>query len=281
MRGILIIALAGLLATPVPAQGRSEPVSETVPFELYKGHIFVSAYANGKGPYRFGFDTGASGDGRADLSLAQALSLPIAGQRETSDGIKTATAQLVSVKSLRLGPIKKHDLQILSRDYNGHSGDAHAIMGIIGRDFIADWLVTIDYPRRTIRFRHGHLREGDAGVVAYGPSFSIPVCFESGCFPGKVDTGSSRSIVVPADLASRLSATAPVEIGQAKRMNSSARLYRMSLKEPVRIAGVKVEGQEVLYADPSDTTINVGSDFLKDYVLTVDQQRQLLSIRRP
>jgi hypothetical protein len=55
----------------------------------------------------------------------------------------------------------------------------------------------------------------------------------------------------------------------------------MSLKEPVRIAGVKVEGQEVLYADPSDTTINVGSDFLKDYVLTVDQQRQLLSIRRP
>jgi predicted aspartyl protease len=276
----MIIALAGILPTSVPAQVRN-PVSATVPFELYKGHIFVSAYVNGKGPYRFGFDTGASGDGRADLRLTQVLSLPTVGQSETSDGIKTATAQLVSVKSLRLGPVEKHDIQILSRDYNGRSGNEHTIMGIIARDFVAGWLVTIDYPRRTIRFRHGHLREGDAGVVAYGPGFSIPVCFNSGCFPGKVDTGSSRSIVVPKDLAAKLSATPPFEIGQAKRMNSSARLYGMSLKEPVRIAGLKVDGQEVLYADPSDTTINIGSDFLKDYMLTVDQQRQLLSIKRP
>jgi hypothetical protein len=160
----MIIALAGILPTSVPAQVRN-PVSATVPFELYKGHIFVSAYVNGKGPYRFGFDTGASGDGRADLRLTQVLSLPTVGQSETSDGIKTATAQLVSVKSLRLGPVEKHDIQILSRDYNGRSGNEHTIMGIIARDFVAGWLVTIDYPRRTIRRGRVRTRLLDPGLL--------------------------------------------------------------------------------------------------------------------
>jgi hypothetical protein len=72
-----------------------------------------------------------------------------------------------------------------------------------------------------------------------------------------------------------------VLIGEAMRTNSAARLYEMSLREPVRISGLTVTGQKVLYADPSDKFINVGSDFLKDYILTIDQARQLLSIRRP
>lgn len=274
---VLACVLLGFANTVVAAS----PRSAAVPFELYQDHIFVAAYVNGRGPFRFGFDTGASGDGRADAQLTSALSLPPAGTRETSDGIATATAGTVSVKSLRFGPVEKRDLQLISRDYNGGRHDQHSIMGIIGRDFVAGWLITIDYPHRLILFRHGHLHRGDRGVVSYGPSFSIPVCFGSTCYPGKVDTGSSRTVVVPKDVAAKLSASTPVEVGEVRRTNSSATLYEMSLEEPLRISDVVVRNQKVFYADPSEAVINIGSEFLKDYVLTIDQDRKLLKIGRP
>lgn len=280
MRGLVSIIALGLATMPAQARSTPAPSSFAIPFELSEGHIFVEAYVDGTGPYRFGFDTGASGEGRVDARVTAALSLPKAGEGESSDGIRTAQADEVTVKTLRLGSIEKSNLQLLSRDYNRGRTGKRSIMGIIARDFFADWLVTIDYPKRTIGFRKGHLRRGDPGVVEYGPSFAIPVCFRSGCYTGKVDTGSSRSIVVPRQIASKLSTTTPVTIGEAKRMNSSVTLAQMTLKEPVQLSGLTINGQTVISADPSDEFINVGSDFLKDYVLMIDQSRHLLTIRQ-
>jgi hypothetical protein len=269
-----ILAVAALGGATRPQQ------QPTVPFELYKGHIFVSAFVNGKGPYLFGFDTGASGMGRVDSTLTTQLSLPKAGEEANSDGIRTVTTDVVQVDVVRLGDVEKSDLKLLSRDYN-HGRTDHAIAGIIGRDFFADRLVTIDYAHKRISFAKGSLNACDRRVVAYSGSFVIPVCFASGCYPGKVDTGSSRSIVIPKNLVAKISATAPKPIGEAARTNSVATLYEMTLQEPVRVGGITAAGQTVLYAEPSDTTINVGSDFLKDYVLTIDQQHKLLKIDRP
>jgi hypothetical protein len=271
---------AGLLLAWQPASGGSN--SSAVPFELDHGHIFVIAWVNGKGPYRFGFDTGASGMGRVDSSLTAELSLPPAGQATTSDGVRTATADLVAVESLRVGNLEKRGLSLLSRDYNrGRKAGLQPIQGIVARDFFADRLVTIDYPAHLIRFAEGSLDPKAAGVVAYGPSFTISVCFDSGCYPAKVDTGSSRAIVIPKDLATKVIAGPAVPIGRGIRTNSSGTLYEMKLNEPVKVGGVTAAVDKLIYADPSEDVINVGSDFLKDYVLTIDQRHQLLRISRP
>jgi predicted aspartyl protease len=254
----------------------------TVPFALEDGHMFVSVFVNGKGPFRFAFDTGASGVGRADHSLADALSLPSVAEAANWDGIKVQSADVVSVESLRLGSVERRNVELISRDFNsGRKPGLQPIMGIIARDFFADRLVTIDYPARTIRFSDGGLRPGDPGVTAYSGSLSVPVCFAAGCFPARVDTGSSRTLVIPKELLRKLAATEPVPIGEALRTNSVANLYEMTLQEPVRVAGVTATNQKVLYAEPSDSVIVVGSDFLKDYVLTVDQRHGLLKISMP
>jgi hypothetical protein len=271
----LALLLAGGSALAQPA---AEP--STVPFELYKGHIFVHAFVNGRGPYLFGFDTGASGMGRADASLTKSLSLPKVEETANSDGIRTVTNDVVAVDSLRLGDIQKHDVRLISRDYN-HGRQDHPIMGIIARDFFAGQLVTISYPMRAISFSEGALHAGEPGVVAYSGSFEIPVCFASGCYPGKVDTGSSRGLVIPKALVGKIAATAPVAIGEGRRTNGTASLYELTLKEPVRVGGISSDGEKVLYAEPSDDVINIGSDFLDDYVLTIDQQHHLLRISRP
>jgi hypothetical protein len=282
MHPFLILALAA-----APLQGGEGPHAAanaefSIPFELDHGHIFVSAYVNGRGPYRFGFDTGASGTGRADARLTAELSLPQVAQTANSDGVTVAAADVVSVESLRLGALEKRNVTLISRDYNkGRDPGAPALMGIIARDFFADRVVTIDYPKRTITFRTGALRSDEEGVFAYSGSLAVPVCFAAGCFPGKLDTGSSRGIVVPKALLAKISASEPVLVGRAARTNSIATLYEMQLKEPVRIGGVTAVAQKVLYADPSDSAINIGSDFLKDYVLTIDQKHRLVRLTMP
>ena len=50
----------------------------------------------------------------------------------------------------------------------------------------------------------GTLKAGDPGVIAYSEGFVIPVCFASGCFPAKLDTGSSRGIVVPEEIVAKI-----------------------------------------------------------------------------
>jgi hypothetical protein len=256
--------------------------SAAVPFELDNGHIFVRAFVNGQGPYRFGFDTGASGVGRADAALTAMLSLPKVDEEANSDGVKVATTDVVAVRSLRVGDLEKTGVQLLSRDYNwNRKPDTMPMMGIIARDFFADRVVTIDYPARTITFSRGELRAKDPGVAAYTGSLTIPVCFAAGCFPGKVDTGSSRSLVIPKDIVAKLDTSPPVEIGKGMRTNSVATLYALTLREPVRVGGVSVVEQKAIYTEPSVDAINIGSDFLKDYVLTIDQRHQLLRISRP
>ena len=280
MRPSFLYSLAALsLATS--AQARTA-ASFSVPFELYKGHIYVQAFVNGKGPYRFVFDTGASGVGRADTRLVKELSLRVTGQEQNSDGINVAPINIVSADSIRLGRLEKRDVTLASRDYNVHRKASEApVMGIIGRGFFEDQLLTIDYPARKISFSNGSLTARQPGVVAYKPSFSIPVCFKAGCFEGQVDSGSNRSLIIPKKLVGLLEASAPVRVGSGTSANTSFELYEMQLAQPVRISGVTATNQKILYSEPSDDTINIGSDFLKDYVLTIDQRHHLLKISRP
>jgi hypothetical protein len=176
----------GLAASAFSMGVQARPgTSSTVPFELYRGHIYVNAFVNGKGPYRFIFDTGASGMGRADQRLVSELSLRSVGQEENSDHINSAPILIVAADRLRMGTLERTHVRLLSRDYNLHRKPGEApVMGIIGRDFFKDRVLTIDYPARTISFTGGRLRAGDPGVVAYKPSFTIPVCFAVGCFDG-------------------------------------------------------------------------------------------------
>ena len=277
-----IYAALMIVGLQPPSSAEAPAARFEIPFELQNGRIYVSAFVNGKGPYRFGFDTGASGVGRADTRLATGLSLSKTGDAANSDGVKTVTTDVVSVESLRVGRLEKRNVELLSRDYNKSlKPGGEPMMGIIGRDFFADGLIEIDYPAKRISFSRGRLRPGDRGVVRYGASLTVPVCSKAECYPGMIDTGSNRGIVIPKNLAAKLASGTPTLIGKASRTNSVATLYETTLKEPVRVAGVTALNQKVIYTEPSIDKINIGSDFLKDYVLTIDQVHGLLRISNP
>jgi hypothetical protein len=263
-------------------QSAADPVENGVRFELLNGRIYVPVFVNGHGPYRFAVDTGASGVGRADIRLTEKEALPAAGEAANTDGIKTVSTAVVTVKSIRLGDLELQGAELLSRDYNRNlKPGAAPMMGILGRDFFKDRLLVLDYPASTIRFAKGTLASDGTNVVAFGPSLSVPVCFATGCVSGKVDTGSNRTLVVPAALVPKLKGSTPTLVGSVTRTNSDARLYEIRLAEDVRVGGVTARDQTIFYAVPSVDTVNIGSDFLKDYVLTIDQANRRLSIDRP
>jgi hypothetical protein len=250
-----------------------------VPFEILDGRIYLQVRVNGAGPYRFMFDTGASGMGRADTSLVNELSIPIAGTTTNSDGVNTTTINVVRLQSVSLGGMTRTDVEVLSRDY-GRDGEKAKISGIIGRDFFANGLLVIDYPARMLQFSRASLRPGDHGVIGYQGNFHVPVTIGAQTVEGSLDTGSNLTMHLPKSLYDRVKADPLVPAGEGRRANTVFKLFSTRLHDSVRIGALTAVGVPVMVSDLAPR-LNIGAEFLKSYVLAFDQRSQLVALCPP
>ena len=92
---------AGPKACALARKAASDAVL-SVPFRVVDGRIYVTAKVDGKGPFVFAVDTGASGMGRADAGLVATLGIPLVGSSHMSDGVATA-----EVSTVRLGSVNQ------------------------------------------------------------------------------------------------------------------------------------------------------------------------------
>jgi hypothetical protein len=120
----------------------AKPVA--VPFDLLKTrHMTVQVKLNGKGPYRFLFDTGAP--------------LNIIGQQAARDSGLTAAlgTSRAQVRSLELGELKAADVPVVVVDHPAVAALSRAagpIHGIIGFPFFARYRMTLDYQAQRLTF---------------------------------------------------------------------------------------------------------------------------------
>jgi membrane-associated protease RseP (regulator of RpoE activity) len=152
----LIVSLCLLLALAVPAPAVAPPAGFTgpvvIPIEVVpSGHIAIMAKINGKGPYRFIFDTGAPAlvIGEQVSKLSGILPTPFHRPFFTMLGNLGEYA----VKSIVLGRAEQKGLvtdvwnhptvDLLSRAYGPFEG-------LIGFPFFAHYCVTIDYKAKTM-----------------------------------------------------------------------------------------------------------------------------------
>jgi hypothetical protein len=282
------LALDGLLigASCPPAVGaRANPAQASlaadmvVPFRLVESRIYVDAYVNGRGPYRFLVDTGAEGMGRADATLVKELALPVTGTSENSDGVNVSTILTVSAKSLRLGNLERRSVELLSRDYNRRATAETSISGIIGRGFFEDGTLTIDFPARVLRFStKTRLAANDKDVIAYEQPIVIPFEIGDHRFQGHIDTGSTLTMHLPMSDLSKLNASPLEAAGQGHRANTILNLFRSTLQDPVRISGLTLKDLTVITSKEA-TWINIGGAVLHRGVLVLDQSRKLFALR--
>ena len=123
----------------------------TIPIELVDNHVYLDVSINGKGPYRFAFDTGATLI--VDTALAKTLGLGAAGSIQGM-GVGSATEEFnfATIDSLGIGAAKIGHLNTgIAPVRAGFSiAGGKPIDGLIGFETIARFITTFDYGKRQL-----------------------------------------------------------------------------------------------------------------------------------
>lgn len=170
-------AIAASSRNVAAAQKTADPV--VIPFELVTRHILIRVKINNSGPLWFIFDTG---DKVAILDLERAKSLGLSMDGEVNiggAGAGTLRGSMVRDASLTvIGAEANPQPVVMAIPLAGlQSRFGHDIDGIIGADFIRQFVVEIDYQARVLRL---HER---TNFVYSGTGESLPLTFIHGGYP--------------------------------------------------------------------------------------------------
>jgi predicted aspartyl protease len=249
-----------------------------LPFETVDGRVYVPVRVNGRGPFRFAVDTGASGTGRLDASVVSTLGLPPVGKDESSDGVRAQVVDTTRLDSLALGGLVRSGVVLITRDYRSRMAPRAWFAGILGRDFFADGLLVIDYPGRTLSFTRSHgLSPGEPGVIGYQRPFRIPASIGTVQVEANVDTGADVALVLPQALYPRVEASGLVQGPQGRLTNTVIQTRRTRVKGPVRIGGIALSDVDALVSERLPEVV-VGSRILSRSVLVIDQRSRLIAL---
>ncbi len=116
--------------------------------------IIVEAKVNGKGPFSFAVDTGAS------VTVISEQTAKKIGVSENSSTLKKGHGccgemdmSLLRVESVQVGDVEVNDIQVALMDLSTISKAVGTDLdGIIGHNFMKNYRVIIDYPQQEISF---------------------------------------------------------------------------------------------------------------------------------
>lgn len=274
------VAADAIVTTPAcdTARAPREAFDMQIPFEAVDGRIYVQAVVNGRGPFRFALDTGASGLGRADASLVATLGLTLSPPVANSDGVATAAADTTTIDVLDVGGVVQRDIRVITRDYNRGMSPASALSGIIAREFFADGLLVIDYPRKLVSFsRRLALSAVQAGVLRYERPFRVPMSIGAVQAEGNLDTGANVAFVLPRALFDKVSGTPPESVGEGRLANTTVDAARATVRGPVVVGQARLTDVEVRVSARYPELL-VGAHALQQFVVLIDQRSRSVAV---
>jgi membrane-associated protease RseP (regulator of RpoE activity) len=175
--GLVVTAVAAFAAWPAP-QGTRLASPVTIPFEPVMRHIVLDVTVKDH-PLSFVFDTG---DKLAiiDLDRAKELGLPLGGAMKVKGvGAKDADAAFVKGSGFALRGLAGFSQPLtLAMPLHGLAARfGHDFDGILGADFIQEFVVEIDYRAHTLTLH-------DRSTFTYaGPGESLPIALNANGHP--------------------------------------------------------------------------------------------------
>jgi predicted aspartyl protease len=151
----LLICVAGNCTLPNQVGQPSETSPGEVHFEMAPPNdaaIIVPVKINGKGPYKFVLDTGATFT-CIDTKLAEDLKLP---EWKGQFGVAVITpgegnVRLVSVDTLEVGDAKAAKLQACTIDLQQMQKQGLNVKGLVGLNFLKSYRMSIDFEKRVLK----------------------------------------------------------------------------------------------------------------------------------
>lgn len=269
---------------PPPPQLSGERAD--VELRLMAGMPTITAMVNGRGPYRFGVDTGAPGYLRISPRLSTALGLQPAGEALTGDpsGRNPVRVSTYQVESLAFGGLTFS--AIWTSQLSIPNPALAELDGIIGIGFFESFLLTMDYARGRLTAERGALPESGPGIVPFdldrGMLITIPVAIGTTAHRVHLDTGNTRqALIFPEAAIASLPTRGPArEAGRARTVSQEFVFQAIALTAPVTVGGTTLPVAEVTWPSPADVG-NLGSAALQGLVLQVDQRNRRVRIAPP
>lgn len=282
----IVILVACLLHRREPCPELRMDLPEVrVPLHVAEGLPFVDVRVDGKGPFRFLFDTGAS------LKISQRLAdqLPLRRLpsrtyrvRDASDRETTQETHMVAVDELALGGARLLGAQMPVADFSTlRLGYPMGFEGLIGVSCFDSILVTVDSHRSELVLANGRLPEPDGRVVfrlldEQRPTITVQVDGGNGrrfLIPVLIDTGNAGSLKIPESVAKRVRFYPPRRISEvpvfgkqlltrvSSRMIGSVWIGDREIVDPIASWSPGLPGLGIL-----------GAQILSRFRITLDQQ---------
>lgn len=275
---VLPAAKVRLENAPESSRLPMQPVS--VPMKTDHGLPVIEATINGKGPYKFVFDTGA---GRTFLnsSLVKELGLKPTGKINVGDpsAPDSISANAYTLDNIMVGEASFEKLN--AAEFDGLPWKD--IKGIIGLPTFYDALINLDYPNQTMTVSRGTLGPSNENAnFEFENGYIITFDMNIGDQKIKthVDTGNMGTIAIPLKLAEKLPLKNPPQvIGRARTASGEFEIQGAPLDGTIEFAGAEFVDPMIHFNEKFDWG-NIGSRMLKDHVLTIDQVNQRINLRK-
>jgi hypothetical protein len=264
-----------------------------LPFRLINNHIFIDVMVNGKGPFPFFVDTG--GHSILTPSTAAVLGLkPIGATISGGSGEKTQISGYTKVRSLKMGAATMSDQTVLILDMSPTPVEGFQPGGMVGFEMLQRFVARIDYGTNTLTLidpKRFDPRDAGTPIPFHfydqmpqltGHVAGIPARFD-------IDTGSRSEVTlthpyVDANhLRKRFSQSIIATDGWGVGGPSRSQVARIPSIElggitvPDIIAGLNTQTKGG-FSDPNFDG-NVGSGFLKRFVVTFDYGHQVMYLK--
>jgi len=251
--------------------------------ELVAGMPTILATVNGRGPYRFGVDTGAGGYLRVSPALAQALGLQPVGEAMAGDpsGRNPIRIPLYRVESLAFGGLAFSGISATALPQLGPR--TAQVDGIIGIGFFEHLLLTIDYGRLRLGAGPGALPPADGRAIVEATLdrslISVPLGIGEATRLVHLDTGNTaQPLFLPADIVASLPTRGePRIVGHARTVSQEIEIRSLDLTVPVSVGTTRLPVTTVGYPAAAPPG-NIGSLALAGMALTVDYANRRVRI---
>ncbi len=251
--------------------------------DLWKGYFLVEATLEGLGPYVFMLDTGAD-----CMLVSPEIARRLSHQVETStNSVRGANGEIATspgvlrVNSLEIGSARLRGFEALVMDVDelANALGKH-IDGVLGLPLFADCLLTLDYGTEQVWLSHGSLEPVDhREILPLKPESIGEIDADLGgqTITFKIDSGFSREIGLPSSLG----------LDFIRGPDRGSEIVTITGTHP-QLEGILADdlylGHHVIRYPSvaiNGGSAKLGSDLLRRFAITFDQQNHRVQFARP